>query len=173
MRAFIVHIPIQFGLGSPLPGRAGLVDICLAISPHFHVKGRQDVTGDWGPPSAQGAHCAETRVPPQGWRVKDWGEADRRRLQGEGGSAGQGCSGTICARPSRMAWARAPREPPPRPGPCRCGGTQHPPGAAVEPGGLPTRSSCLSHGAASVGDGPRESPMCDQEAVLPGDSFQH
>ena len=59
--------------------------LSLALSPHFHVKGRRDVAGDWGPPSARGAHCAEIRVPPQGWRVKDGGEAGRRLLQGEGG----------------------------------------------------------------------------------------
>lgn len=30
----------------PLAGPGGLGDICLAVSPHFHVKGRRD--GTWG-----------------------------------------------------------------------------------------------------------------------------
>ena len=158
----------------PTARPAGLVDICLAVSPHFHVKGRRDVTGDWGPPSAWGAHCAETWVPPEGWRVKDGREADRRHLQGEGGSAGQGCSGTICARPSLTAWARPPQGPPPRPRPgCADAGAPSNPQGQLWSQGLPTRPSCFSHGAASAGDSPRELPMGDQEAALPGDSLQH
>ena len=52
---------------------------------------------------------------PGGWGWGRWG-ADRRGLQGEGGSAGQGCSSTICAQPSRMAWAQPPQGPLPAPG---------------------------------------------------------
>ena len=59
------------------------------------------------------------------------------------------------------------RGPLPGPGHADAGAPSTPQGRPWSQG-LPTRSSCLSHRAASVGDGPWESPMGDQEAVLPG-----
>lgn len=99
------------------------------------------------------------------------GKLTEGALQGEGGSAGQGLlRHHLCpALPGRLPPDpfRAP-SPCPRPG-CADAGHPETPGQPWSQG-LPTRPSCLSHGAASAGDGPGESPMGDQEAVLPGDS---
>ena len=66
----------------------------------------------------------------------------------------------------------APSGAPPRPGPgCADAGAPSTRQGRLWSQGLPTRPSCLSHGAASAGDGPQESPMGDQEAVLQGDSL--
>ena len=53
-----------------------------------------------------GSSLCETRVPPHGWRVE--GKPTEGAFRAEGGSAGQACSVTICARPSWTAWARPP-----------------------------------------------------------------
>ena len=99
-----------------------------------------------------GSSLCETRVPPHGWRVE--GKPTEGAFRAEGGSAGQACSVTICARPSWTAWAQPPLRPPPRPRPdCADAGVPSPPQGRPWSQGLPSRPSYLSHGAASTGDG--------------------
>lgn len=98
------------GLGSPLPGQASSVDICLAVSPHFHVKGRRDMTRGLG---AAICSWSTLRWDPRSHHKGGGSRMRRKPTEGafgdEGGSEGQGHSGSLSPSgrvPPRWLWAQ-------------------------------------------------------------------
>ena len=116
--------PVRTWPRVPTARPAGLVDICLAVSPHFHVKGRRDVTGHWGP-SAGGAHCSRpgSHRTGGGWRVE--------------GKPTEGPWGPRAALPGRPAPSPSVPGPPGRPGLGPLRGPLPAPGQAVLMRGRP------------------------------------
>ena len=113
--------------------------------------------------------------PTGGVEGEGWPGSRQKAPSGRGRLCGAGLlRHHLCPAPPGRPGLSPLRGPLPAPGPgCADAVAPSNPQGQLWSQGLPTRPSCFSHGAASAGDSPRELPMGDQEAALPGDSLQH